>query len=51
MFRRMVVGVMIAGIAGLGTMLALPPVVAAQGSPSATRSFNVSTLTVTVQTG
>ena len=31
---------LVAGIAGLGTMLALPPSVAAQGSPSATRSFS-----------
>ena len=40
MFRRMVVVVMIAGIAGLGMMLALPTALAAQGSPSATRSFS-----------
>ena len=40
MFRRMVVIVMIAGIAGIGTMLALPPALAAQGSPTATRSFS-----------
>ena len=40
MFRRMVVVVMIAGIAGIGMMLALPPVAAAQENPSATRSFS-----------
>ena len=45
MFRRMVVVVMIAGIAGLGMMLALPPVVAAQENPSATRSFSPASVT------
>ena len=43
----MVVIVMIAGIAGIGTMLALPPALAAQGSPSATdtRSFSPASVT------
>ena len=40
MFRKMLAVMLVAGIAGLGTMLALPPSVAAQGSPSATRSFS-----------
>ena len=45
MFRRMVVVVMIAGIAGIGMMLALPPVAAAQENPSATRSFSPASVT------
>ena len=44
MFRIVAVAMLVAGVAGLGTMLALAPSVAAQGSPSATRSFSPATV-------
>ena len=40
MFRKMLAVMLVAGIAGVGTMLAPPPSVAAQASPSVTRSFS-----------
>ena len=40
MFRKMLAVMLVAGIAAVGTMLAPPPSVAAQASPSATRSFS-----------